>query len=376
MPGRFDARFAGVEAVFRQHFADGLEVGASVAVVLDGQLVVDLWDGRCWSDGPEWTETTLCETRSATKGIAAVCLHLLVDRGLVDLDSPVRRYWPELRADPTIRQALSHTAGIPVIDAPLADGAMADWAAIARAIEAQEPEWAPGERAGYHGVTFGWLVGEVVRRVSGTTLGRFLQEEVCGPLGVEYWIGTPASEHARIAPLVMAPPRPDGEPPASSPLEQLDPSSLTARMFAPMFPPVCPPWSSAEFRSAEIPVANGIGTARAMAAIYGELAAEGGRLIGADLAAELGTEQSGGVDAVLGIEVRRSLGFELPPHGSDDGRPPTAFGHPGASGFLAFGDPEARLGFAYVKNAGWGGAPGTDPRASDLVRAVYESLAG
>ncbi len=160
MPGSCDTRFAAVETAFRDNFAAGLEVGASVAVVVDGQLVVDLWGGRCWSDGPEWGETTLVETRSATKGIATACLLLLVDRGEVDLDAPVRRYWPELRADPTVRQALAHTAGIPVVDAPLADGAMVDWFAIARAVEIQEPEWEPGEKAGYHGLTFGWLVGD------------------------------------------------------------------------------------------------------------------------------------------------------------------------------------------------------------------------
>jgi CubicO group peptidase (beta-lactamase class C family) len=145
-------------------------------------------------------------------------------------------------------------------------------------------------------------------------------------------------------------------------------------MFAPMFPPVCPSWNSPEFRAAEIPVANGIGTARALATIYGELAMDGGRLVSRDTAAALRVEHVAGADAVLGIDVRRSLGFELPAVDALDGRPPDAFGHPGASGFLAFADPHAHLGFAYVKNAGWNGEPGTDTRATSLVEALYECL--
>lgn len=166
-----------------------------------------------------------------------------VDRGLVDLEAPVRRYWPELRADPLVRHALTHEAGIPVIDAELPTNAILDWQVMADAIAIQEPEWEPGEKHGYHGVTFGWLAGEVIRRVSGHTVGTFLAEEITGPLGVDYFIGTPPSEHHRIAPLVAAPPRLDGQPPPASFVSSLDPDSLAARMFRPMFPPICPSWN-------------------------------------------------------------------------------------------------------------------------------------
>jgi len=372
--GSCDARFAAVEEAFEANFAAGSEVGAACAVVAEGRCVVDLWGGRRWSDGPSWDDDTLVETRSATKGITATCLHLLIDRGRVDLDTPVRAYWPELRSDPLVRQALTHQAGIPVIDAALPHNAIIDWQCIADAVEHQAPEWAPGDRHGYHGVTFGWLVGEIVRRVSGRSIGQFLREEITRPLGVEYYIGTPAREHHRIAPLVAAPPRADGKPTPPSPLSSIAPDSRAARMFAPMFPPICPPWNSTAFRSAEIPVANGIGTARGIAAIYGELANDGGRLVSADTAASMSVEHVAGDDAILGIEVRRSLGFELPPRGADDGRPSDAFGHPGASGFLAFADPHARVGFAYVKNAAWNGEPGHDTRASSLVKALYSAL--
>ncbi len=374
VPGHCDPRFAAVEEAFAANFADGLEVGAACAVHADGKLVVDLWDGARWRDGAPWERDTMVETRSATKGIAAVCAHIAVDRGVLDLDAPVRRYWPELRADPLVRHALAHTAGIPVIDAELPENGILDWDVMAAAVAAQEPEWAPGEKHGYHGVTFGWLVGELVRRTTGKSIGRFLQDEICGPLAADYFIGTPVSEHHRIAPLVAAPPRRDGQPIPPAFVSQLDPQSLAARMYRPMFPPVSPSWNSPEFRCAEIPVTNGIGTARAMATIYGVLAAGGGPLLSSDAAGRLGVVEADGPDAVLGIGVRRSLGFELPPLDSADGRPPDAFGHPGASGFLAFGDPGAGLGFAYVKNAGWNGIPGQDTRATSLIAAMYRSL--
>jgi CubicO group peptidase (beta-lactamase class C family) len=145
-------------------------------------------------------------------------------------------------------------------------------------------------------------------------------------------------------------------------------------MFAPVFPPISPPWNSPEFWSAEIPVTNGICTARALARIYGDLAGASPTLTRADTVRRMGREQVAGTDAVLGIEVRRTLGFELRPSWSDDGRPPHAFGHPGAGGFLGFADPEAEVGFAYVKNAGWAGEPGQDPRAGRLIKALYAAM--
>jgi CubicO group peptidase (beta-lactamase class C family) len=372
--GHCDARFAAVRDAFESSFAAGFEVGAACAVVLDGVLVVDLWGGHTYEGGPEWRQDTLVETRSATKGVTAIALHLLIDRGLVDLDAPVRRWWPELRADPLVRHVLTHTAGIPIIDAPLADNAILDWDAIADAVAVQEPMWEPGAQQGYHGVTFGWLVGQVVRAVTGQLVGGLVRDEIAGPLDVDYSISTPASEHHRIAPLVLPPAasRPDGSLGFTSP----EPGSVMARMFAPMFPPICPSWSSPEFRMADIPVTNGICTARALATIYGELGRGGGRLVSADTVAQMGALQTDGEDVIFGVPIRRSLGFELRADWQTDARPDTAFGHPGASGFLGFADPAAGVGFAYVKNAGWGGAPGTDPRAGVLIDALYDSLRG
>jgi CubicO group peptidase (beta-lactamase class C family) len=371
--GSCDYRFAAVERAFENNFAQGLEVGAACAILLEGRLVVDLWGGLTQRDGGPWVSDTLVETRSATKGVTALCLHTLVDRGLVDLDAPVRRYWPELRADPLIRHVLTHEAGIPVIDAPLPPNALIDWDTIAAAVAIQDPIWEPGERHGYHGVTFGWLIGQVVRSVTGHGIGQFVQDEFAGPLGVDYFIGTPAREHHRIAPLV-APPPPRTVPARPVAPTPIAPDSLAARMYAPVFPPISPPWNSPEFWSAEIPVTNGVCTARGLATIYGNLANNDGSLVSRAAVHEMGIERVAGVDAVLGIEVRRTLGFELPPSWSDDGRPGHAFGHPGASGFLGFADPVARVGFAYVKNAGWGGEPGRDPRAGAMIKAFYDCL--
>lgn len=186
---------------FEANLASGLELGAACAVVADGSAVVDLWGGQVAPDGPPWERDTLVDCRSATKALTALCLHLLVERGLIDLDPPLRRYWAALRCDPTVRQALSHQAGIPVLD-DVPAGAILDWDTIAGLVERQAPLWQPGERHGYHGVSFGWLVGEPIRRVIGRPLSSFFGDEVAGRLGLDCFIGTPADQHHRIATLI------------------------------------------------------------------------------------------------------------------------------------------------------------------------------
>ncbi|HET9732808.1 MAG TPA: serine hydrolase domain-containing protein [Acidimicrobiales bacterium] len=186
---------------FRENFDAGLELGAACALVLDGRVVVDLWAGRTAIGGTEWAPDTLVDCRSATKALTALCLHLLVERGSVELDAPVRRYWPELRCDPTVRQALSHQAGIPVVDRA-GPGAVPDWQRMADAVAVQEPMWEPGDRHGYHGVSFGWLVGEPVRRLTGRPLPDVFATEIAGPLGLDSRMGTADTDPVRIATLV------------------------------------------------------------------------------------------------------------------------------------------------------------------------------
>jgi len=210
--GTTDPRFAGVREVFRQNFADHGELGAAVTVRVDGHTVVDLWGG--YTDKrtrAPWTPDTLTMIFSSTKGATALCAHVLAGRGALDLDAPVCRYWPELAAAGkdriTVRMLLNHQAGLPAIERALPPDAIYDPGALTAALAEQAPSWEPGTEHGYHAMTFGWLVGEVVRRVSGRTVGRFFHEEIAGPLGLDFWIGLPEDQEARVAAVRMPPPQ-------------------------------------------------------------------------------------------------------------------------------------------------------------------------
>ena len=316
---------------------------------------------------------TLVDCRSTTKGLTALCLAISIDRGLLDLDAPVRAYWPALRVDPTVRQAVSHQAGIPII-ADVPDGAILDWDMMAGAVAAQEPLWQPGERHGYHGTSFGWLVGEPVRRVNGTTLRAFLHQHVLDALGLDGFMGTPRAHHDRMATLVWGRPAHGAASPPPAGAAASGAPSLVQQMFAPVLPPLAPPMNDPAFRSAAIPVTGAAVTARTVAVIFGELAADGGRLVSPSIARAMGEIQVEGDDAVLGVPISRTLGYERTPSWADDGRPAHCWGSPGGGGVVTFADPENRIGFAYVNNAAWGGQPLQDPRAANLTRALYGCL--
>jgi CubicO group peptidase (beta-lactamase class C family) len=266
---------------------------------------------------------------------------------------------------------LSHQAGIPVID-DVPVGAILDWEVMAAAVAHQEPMWAPGERHGYHGTSFGWLVGQPVRRASGTTLSDFVQREVFDRLGVEGFIGTPTEQHHRMASLVWGRPAHGGAAPPPGSAAGGAPS-LAQRMFAPVLPPLAPAMNDAAFRRASIPFTGAAVTARTLAAIFGELSCDGGRLVSATVARDLGDVQIDGDDAVFGVPISRTLGYERTPVWADDGRPAHCWGSPGGGGVVTFADPVARIGFAYVNNAAWSGT-GEDPRAARLTRALYSCL--
>lgn len=381
--GECDARFGRVREAFARNCAEAGEAGASVAVALDGELAVDLWAGRADREGARpWRRDTVVCVYSTTKGIVALAAHMLAERGLLDLDAPVAAVWPEFaRAGKErlpVRLLLTHEAGLPVIDADLPAGAEMDWATMTDALARQTPVWPPGERQGYHTATFGWLVGEVVRRASGRTVGTFIREEIAGPLGVDFLLGFGPEEDGRVADLLRAR---GATPAASSALAKAmaDPRSLTARSFnlAPGGPGKGP--NSRAFRASEQPSANGHANARALAAIYGALAAggvwRGHRLARADTVRRMAGERTLGEDAILRMPVRRSLGFMLPVPGTGDARGPNAFGHAGMGGSLGFADPDAGIGFGYAMNQLWASTlDGDDPRADRLARAVYASL--
>jgi CubicO group peptidase (beta-lactamase class C family) len=378
--GRCDARFAAVRTAFAENFRERGELGAAVAVTVDGETVVDLWAG--WADAARtrpWERDTLVNVWSTTKGPVALCAHLLADRGLLDLDAPVAAYWPEFAAagkeKVLVRHLLSHRAGLPGPRVPHSLADLYDWEVTVARLAATEPWWEPGTRSGYHALTYGHLVGEVVRRVTGLLPGAFLAREVTGPLGIDFTVGLPEGEAGRAAELVHAP----------------DTSGERAAVFSQLTPPALaslanPPVGAAEanspaWRAAEIPAANGHGTARAVAALYGIFAGQGsygGRRVLSPEAAERVREGQGAcVDLVLGAgfgrETELGLGLWLSgPHGSY-GPNPRAFGHDGAGGSCGLADPEAGVSLGYVMNR-MGTRIADDPRKTALVEALYASL--
>ena len=381
--GLCDPRFAAVREAFAENFALRGEVGASVAVTVEGALVVDLWAGHADADRSQpWTRDTLVNVYSVTKGMAATCVHLLVHRGLLDLDAPVARYWPEFaqagkEAIP-VRWLLSHRAGVPAVERVLPSEMAYDWDGMCAKLAAQSPWWEPGSQHGYHAFTFSWLVGEVVRRISGKSLGRFFRDEVAGPLGLDAHIGCGPDLDARIADLLPAPPPPPPPPETVDPFAALmaDRSSMTYKAL--VNPPIRRGQvNTREWRAAELPAANGHSNARAVARLYAMLA-NGGELDGVRLLSPAAienarTEQSAGVDVVLVRENRYALGFSLPSPSFQISKNPRAFGNVGLGGALGFSDPEARLSFGYAMNQMSLGEPGGDARWWGLLRGVEQA---
>jgi CubicO group peptidase (beta-lactamase class C family) len=378
--GTCDERFAPVREAFARNFREQDEVGAAVAVCLEGRLVVDLWAGhKDLARTQPWQPDTLVNVYSTTKGVTALAAHRLVDEGKLDLDAPVAKYWPEFaqagKGALPVRFLLSHRAGLPAVRKLLPNEALYDWRAMTEALAAETPWWTPGTAHGYHAVTFGWLVGEVVRRIAGKSLGAYLRDTFAGPLGLDLHVGLAEREHARVADILQAaPPDPSGEAAQLFMRALAEPEGVTARAF--MNPPSMalgpnvPAW-----RSAEIPGANGHATARALAALYGRAALGDGSVISRDGVLRCRTEQSHGEDLVLGVTTRFGLGFMLRQESHEGGRclGAGAFGHPGAGGSLAFADPEARLGFGYVMNR-MGPRILLDDRAIALVEAMNGCL--
>jgi CubicO group peptidase (beta-lactamase class C family) len=376
--GACDPRFARVREAFAASFAAGREVGASFAATVDGALVVDLWGG--FADAARtrpWTRDTIVNVFSTTKAPAALCAHVLADRGLLDLDAPVARLWPEFaqggKEAIRVRDVLSHRAGLAALRAPLPSEALFDWRRMTDPLAAESPWWEPATASGYHALTFGHLMGELVRRASGRSLGRFLREEIAGPLGADFALGAPASEDAHVADLV--PPAPE-ELAAAGAGAAIDPESLLGKVMG--NPPIHPGLAlTRAWRDAEIPAANGHGNARSVARILAPLACGGTlgriRLLGADALARAVTEEWSGTDLVLGIPMRWGLGFMLASETLPLGPNPRCFGHGGWGGSLGVADLDARVSWSYVMNKMSPGTTG-DTRALGLVGALYDAL--
>lgn len=381
--GEHDPRFGRVRDAFAATFSAPTELGAAIAVTVDGRSVVDLWAGAM--DGARtkpWQRDTLVTVFSTTKGLTAMCAHRLVDQGLLDLEAPVARYWPEFAAagkeHVLVRSLLDHRAGLPAIRAPLAPEAMFDWDLMTRTLAAEEPWWAPDTKHGYHAVTFGWLVGEVVRRVSGKTIGAYFREEIARPLGLDLHIGMDETNDARCAD-VRPGPRPTGGEKTLFDRLLKAPESMPAKAFMNPITMLMPgTLASRAWRGGEVPSVNGHASARSLARLYGALAVNGSvdglRVLEPESILRCHGERSFGFDETLGVATRFGLGFMLSQAGASFGPNPTSFGHPGAGGSLGFADPVARVGFGYVMNR-MGTSILVDPRAAALIAAVYACLA-
>ncbi|NJP99786.1 serine hydrolase domain-containing protein [Streptomyces zingiberis] len=379
--------FEPVREAFVRNFQERGERGAAVAVHRDGEKVVDLWAGTSGPDTDEpWTEGTAQLVRSVTKGIVAAVPLLLQQRGQLDLDAPLSTYWPEAKAAGKerllVRQVLSHRAGLPALDTPLTPAEALDGVSAPRALAAQTPAWEPGTAHGYHAMTYGWLLAELVLRATGRTVGRWIAEEIAGPLGLELWLGLPAAERHRVGRIgpVTAPPPPAAaglrvraKPSVTAAWE--DPGSLTRRAFAAVAPP--PAENAPDYQAAEVPASGGIATARALSRFYAALigpVAGGRRLFAPATLTQARTEESAGPDRVLVVNTRFGPGHML--HGpSCPLLSRGSFGHPGRGGSLAFADPEAGIGFGYV-TCGMQRNVTADPRAQALVRALRSCPAG
>jgi CubicO group peptidase (beta-lactamase class C family) len=370
--GHCDEKFASVKDAFAKNFEDGLDTGASVAISVDGESVVDLWAGDLVDAGGErWKEDTIVNVWSTTKTMAATVMLMLADRRLLDFNEKISRYWPEFaqkgKENIEVRHIMSHSAGLSAVEEPIVLADFCDHDRIAGLLAAQAPWWEPGTKSGYHAITQGHLQNELVRRVTGKTLGTFFREEVAEPLGADFHIGTPASCHTRIG--VLSPPE------ASADLG-LDPNSIMAKTLT---NPALDALASRTdaWRQAEIPAANGHGNARSVARIHSAIA-RGGEVDGVRLMSEEGCRkifevQTDGDDLVLGIPVRFGMGFGINSEYQPLSPNENVCYWGGWGGSLAVIDMDAKMSFAYVMNRMMDGTTG-DLRAASLLMPAYGAL--
>jgi CubicO group peptidase (beta-lactamase class C family) len=349
--GFCDDSFSGVRDAFVGNFEAGNELGASVAVTHHGKPVVDLWAGDADEHGRPWLEDTIVNVYSTTKTMTFTCVLMLADRGLVDFDEPVATYWPEFAANGKegvlLRHLMSHSAGLSGFDPAITATDLYDWDGICKGLAAQAPWWEPGTGSGYHLVTQGYLLGEVVRRVTGKSVGTFFRDEIAGPLGADFFIGLPASEDARVADLVP----PDFEQMAAS-LPTAETSIATRSVLSCVLDATEP--RTRAWRGAEIPAAGGTGNARSVARVHSALACggtvDGVRLMSPETVEQVLVEQSNGTDKVLGVPMRFGMGFGLMSELIPLSPNPRSFFWGGWGGSIAVIDLDAELSVAYVMN--------------------------
>jgi CubicO group peptidase (beta-lactamase class C family) len=394
--------------VFQANFDAGVEVGAAFGAYHQGEKVVDLWGGIADNRTQDpWEEDTLVLVYSTTKGVVAMCANRLAQQGALDVDAPVVTYWPEFaqagKERVTVADLLSHRAGLAWVDGTMSFEEMIRWDPVVEALERQEPSWPPGSAHGYHATTYGWLVGEVVRRVTGMSIGTYLRTEIAGPLGADFFIGLPASEEPRVARLVSfleglksgtatLSAESDDALQAGPNLAQL--AELAKTYFAPggpLFKAMSAPggaltdeevWHSPQLHAAEIPAANGICDARSLALLYGacvdDVKTPSGakfRIMSPQDVESAVQQQTNGPDQVLmGLDIQWGLGFNVNTGiiGAAGLGGPRAFGHFGMGGSAGWADPDLGLGMGYIMNRMDIGTTG-DTRSFRLMRSCIDA---
>lgn len=371
--GACDPRFAGVRDAFATGFAQGLEHGGGVSVLVHGKTVVDLWGGHADAARTRpWRQDTLVNVWSCTKGVVALAIAMLVERGKLDYAAPVARYWPEFAAGGkeriTLDQVMSHQAGLNGLAVPMDEAGLLAWTPFVDALAAMSPLWEPGSRCIYHALTYGHLAGEVLRRVDGRSMGRFIAEEIAGPLGADFHVGLPASEDLRAAEMIEGPKTSDWvEFVRASPFPHAS-NNPTPRATAP---------NDRTWRAAEVPGGNGQSTAHALARIYGMMAAggvwEGKSLIGPTAIEEAARPRIRGMDDSFALPTAFAAGYQMEDPTYAGRASPQTFGHSGWGGAIGFADPAAGVGFGYVTNRMLG-FDDMDPRRKGVIDAVYDAL--
>lgn len=373
--GYCEDRFTSVKEAFQSNFDENLEVGASFAVTINGKHVIDLWGG--YADAAQtkpWKKDTIVNVYSTTKVMTVICIHMLVDRGLLDLDAPVAKYWPEFaqagKENLPVKYLLSHTSGLAGWDKPIRSKKLYNWDLMVELLAAQKPWWEPGTKSGYHTITHGYLLGEVLRRIMKKSVGKFFQEEVAKPLGADFYIGLPEEHDNRVAELIPPPPI------DLSTLGDIDPKSVAMRSLTnPMID--VQETKTREWREAEIPAANGHGNARSVSRITAALACggelDGVHLVSEDIIKRSIEEQSYGTDLVLSVPIRFGLGWGLQSKELPIGPNPNLFFWGGYGGSVIAVDLDEKMSIAYVMNKMASTLTG-DPRSQKLIEALYKSL--
>ncbi len=377
--------FQEVAEIFAENFEKYREIGSSICVVIDGEITVDLWAGhKNEQRADEWNEKTLSVAFSSTKAALALCAHLLIDRGNLNTKEKVTKYWPEYgkkgKEDTTVEMILNHSAGLPALKTEVKEGGFLDWDYMVELLESEEPFWIPGEETGYHMMTTGWLIGELIRRVSGKSLGEFFNDEVSDPYNLDYWIGLPESEHGRVAKVTPFKSSPDDKPSCFADAFRKEENSIQRLSLTNTGGY---DYNATETYSSELGGVGGITNARSLAGMFTPLAQNNEKLLSKSSVKRLSESNvKSNIDNMLLFPTNFSDGFMLhmdnrnnfEGEGGSFMIGPNAFGHVGFGGSSAtFADPDCKMSFGYLVNK-LGGEYLINERGQSLINASYNCI--